>query len=166
MTIIIKAIQEVFSQRLYLAGWLLLSIAFFFVFFFIQVGTVPGNDFLFQLQIFSLREYLLLAILASFASLSCFMQWHSARKKKKTIAALGSGVMGGLCATVGSIFGSATCASCIAALFSFLGAGTLFVLLDWRNYIVAFSFLFLATSIYLSSRRIMGTCRSCSVSQH
>lgn len=162
--IFVKAIWEVLSRKGYLLGWLILAILFSFIFISIPVKAIPGNSFLFQLSLLSPKEYLLLASLAFFASLSLVMQfylWRRKRELKSTMSTLGSGGVGGFAATVASMFGTATCASCISALFGFLGIGTIFTLIDYRSYIVVFSFVFLSISIYFASRRIVGECPLC-----
>ncbi|MBI3335747.1 MAG: hypothetical protein HY001_04585 [Candidatus Portnoybacteria bacterium] len=158
---VIKVIREVFSQKIYILGWFALSVSFFFAFLLIQVKTIPGNDFLFQLQLLSLKDYSLFSLLSLLAGLSFLMQWYLLKQKRKAMGAIGSGIAGGFWATIGSIFGSATCASCIAALFGFLGVGTVFTLLDYRNYIVAASVAFLGISIYFASQKVIGACKSC-----
>lgn len=163
---ILFATRTVLNKRRYGVGWLILAGVFFFLFVSIPVRTIPGNSFLFQLELLSFKEYILLGSLSLLASLSLVMQWYIWRGKrelKSTVSALGSGGAGGLFATLASMFGTATCASCVAAFFGFLGIGTVFTLIDWRNYIVGFSFILLCLSIYFSSRRIIDECSSCEV---
>lgn len=161
---ILFATRTVLGKRTYGLGWLILAGVFFFLFVSIPVRTIPGNSFLFQLELLSVKELILLSSLAFLASLSFTMQWYLWRRKselKRKMGALGTGGAGGLGAIVASMFGTATCASCVAALFGFLGVGMVLTLIDWRNYIVAFSFILLFVSLYFSSRRIVNKCLSC-----
>ncbi len=160
----IEAIRIVVSQKKYVFGWLLGAIGFFFLFLSIPIRAIPGNSFWFQLSLLSFKEYILLGSLAFMSALSFIMQWFlwvRKRELRKAASALGSGGAGGLSAVLASMFGTATCASCISALFGFLGVGTVFTLIDWRNYIVAFSFLLLFVSLYFSSRGIVSKCVPC-----
>jgi len=164
----IQAIKVVLRDRKYLIGFILVSISTFWLFIYIPVKNIPGNDFAFQLSIMSKQDFLLLAILSLLTSLSVTMNVYPVRNKPSVKAGIslagqsGTGLLSGI---VGFLFGTATCASCVASIFGFLGVGAVFFLLDHRVLIVSLAILLLLISLYFTSRRVLGICDNCKVKQ-
>ena len=167
MSQILAATRHVLRLRSYCLGFLLGTPMVFFLLVTIPVVAIPFNTYLFQLKIFFFRDYLLLVILSILVSLFLTMQVRSialnriARQRTDVVA---HGFLGTAGAIIGSIFGTAACASCVAALLGFLGFGTVLFLLQFRWLITLFAVGLMFVSLYLSARRLNGLCEACKVS--
>lgn len=144
----------------FIALWVIL-----FVFMFsIPVINIPGNSILFQAQLFRGDEYAILILLSLFSAFSLVLQWVAFRISKKGAGQEaflgGTGVLSGV---ISSLFASASCATCIGALFSFLGFNTILFLAIHRWYILVFALLLLFLSIILATRKIVRGCEVCVV---
>jgi hypothetical protein len=159
-----SGIQIGLSTRKNLLSFIVLSILFFVAMFSIPVINIPGNSILFQAELYHLDEYLILIALSFMSGLSLWLQWVAFRTRKKGAAQEavlgGTGILSGV---VSSLFASASCATCIGALFSFLGFNTILFLAVHRWYILAFAFTLLVISIYLAARKIAKGCEVCLV---
>lgn len=156
---IVVASKQVLSSRNYLIGFISLILIIFGGFIFIPVLTIPANSFLLQLTIFTLRDYFLLAILSTLTSLLIVMQIFSYKQAKlysASITAIGSGS-----AVVAALFGTASCASCLAAVFGFLGLGTVFFLVEYQWLIVGIAIILMLISLYFTSLKLNGGCDTC-----
>ncbi len=132
--------------------------------FSIPVFNIPGNSILFQAELYRLDEYIILITLSFMSGLSLWLQWVAFRTAKKGAAQEavlgGTGILSGV---VSSLFASASCATCVGALFSFLGFNTILFLAVHRWYILSFAFALLLASIYLAARKITKGCEVCLV---
>lgn len=163
---IFGASKTVLSNKVYLFGFLALIPLIFFLFVLIPVKTIPGNDLMFQLSIFSTRDYILTTFLSILLSLFLAMQifiFRGSANVKSRVSTLGSGGTSGFVAVVGSVFATAACSSCLFALFGFLGFNTLIFLLERQWYIVGGAIVLLLISLYFTSRKIDGICEVCDV---
>lgn len=163
---IILAIKVVLRDKKYLAAFLFLSVAIFWLFIYIPVKNIPGNDFAFQLSIMTLQDKILLVILSLLVSLSIVMNVYAFKLKRSAkvgISMVGQGGGGLFSGAAASIFGTATCASCVASIFGFLGTGGVLFLLEYRTQIVLVSAVLLLISIYFTSAKVLGVCKSCGV---
>lgn len=163
---ILLAVKTVLSKKWYLLGFLALTPLIFYLFVLIPVKTIPGNDFIFQLSIFSTRDYILTTFLSILLSLFLVMQLfiiRNATSKKGVLTSIGSGGVGGYVATVGAIFGTAACSSCLFAILGFLGVSTVLTLLQYQWHIVSGAIFILLLSIYFLSKKVNGICDTCKV---
>jgi hypothetical protein len=163
---IISGIKTAFKNRLSVLSFAVLWILFFIAMFSIPVMGIPGNDISFQSAIFGVNEYLILIALSGLSALSLLLQWVawriSASVKPTTSGAI-LGSTGVATSVISSIFASASCATCIGALFGFLGFNTIIFLAEHRWYILAGAFILLALSIYFAARKIHRGCEVCLV---
>jgi hypothetical protein len=145
-------------------GFIILWVLFFIIMFSIPVLNIPGNSILFQAELFHYGDYLLLIALSSLSALSLLLQWVAFRSTRKGAAQGavlgGTGVLSGV---ISSLFASASCATCVGALFSFLGFNTVLFLAIHHWYIITIAFLLLFASIYLATRKIVMGCEVCLV---
>lgn len=163
---IVIASKEVLYKKLYFFGFLVLIPLVFSLFVIIPVKTIAGNSLEFQLSIFTQRNYVLLSILSLLTSLFLIMQifiFKNALDSKTKLSSLGKGSVGGYAAVVASVFGTASCGACLFALFGFLGANTLFFLIEHQWYVVSGAILILLISIYFLCKKVNGVCESCRI---
>ncbi len=163
---ILIANKTVFSKKIYLLGFLALIPLVFLFFVYIPVKTIPGNNLNFQLSIFTTRDYVLTIVFSILLSLFLVMQIfviRNALDRKSMLTSITTGGVGGYVAAVGAIFGTAACASCLFAILGFLGASTVFTLLQYQWYVVSGAILMLLVSIYFLSKKVNGICESCRI---
>jgi len=166
LTPTLQAVRVVLKERKYLIGFITLSVAIFWLFIYIPVKNIPGNDFAFQLSIMSIQDKILTIILSILVALSLVMNIYAFRLKRSAKVGLsmvsqgGGGLFSGV---VASIFGTATCAACVSSIFGFLGIGGVFFLLEYRTHIVLISIVLLLISIYFTSAKVLGICKSCGI---
>lgn len=162
----ILAIKVVLKDKKYLAAFLFLSLAIFWLFIYIPVRNIPGNDFAFQLSIMTFQDKILMGLLSILVALSILMNIYAFKLKRSTrigISAVGQGGGGLFSVVVASVFGTATCASCVAAIFGFLGTGGVLFLLAYRTQIVLVSIVLLLISLYFTSAKVLGICKNCGI---
>lgn len=163
---ILSANKIVLSKKQYLLGFLVFIPLVFLFFVYIPVKTIPGNSLDFQLSIFTTRDYVLTTIFSILLSLFLMMQIfviRNAMDRKNILTSVTTGGVGGYVATVGAIFGTAACSSCLFVILGFLGASTVFTLLSYQWYIVSGAILALLVSIYFLSKNVNGICESCRI---
>ncbi|MBI2120209.1 MAG: hypothetical protein HYT94_01135 [Parcubacteria group bacterium] len=165
---IFTAAKTTLSSRKMAALFIVLWAAFFAGMFAIPLASIPGNDILFQAELFRFKDYALLLLLSFFGALTLTVQTNIFVQKFGTVRQnLGSAAFSGIGLLSGissSIFASATCGMCLTALFGFLGFGAVMTLVQYRWYIMFAAFLFLFVSLYFASRRLNEGCRACTVS--
>ena len=127
---IIRASKQMLSKRNYLFTLIILSLVIFFIFILIPVFLIPANSLELQLTIFTIKDYVLLTILSILTSLLIVMQVFSYRQAE--VCSPGKAVFGGGSAIVAALFWTASCASCLVAVFGFLGIGTVFFLVEYQ----------------------------------
>lgn len=163
---IITACAIALKNPKYLLAFLLLIPPIGYLLFLIPVQAIPGNDIALQLKLFSLKDYLLLLIVAALESLLIvlfvfgFRQPHAHANK---LASFGHGNMGTLGGIASFLFGSKLCPMCIAALLGGLGPGAVAFTLEYRQWIFFVSIALLLFSIYCLSGKIVGNCELCRV---
>jgi hypothetical protein len=157
------AFGEVFSRRNYLLLGLAASAFFLFLFAAVEVYTIPGNTFDFWLENLSEVSALILLVLALGMGAGAALQTYAWRHGAHTYRSAGAGVVGAFSGILASIFSSAACASCVGALFSFLGAGGVITLINHRWEFSLLGLALVAGSIYLSSQKVANHCESCRV---
>ena len=137
-----------------------LSIIILSIFIFLPVYLIPANTLELQLNLFTKWNYLLMITLALLVSLVISMQLYNYRLRK-SIAIAGTVAVGGFSGVTATVFGTASCSSCIAAVFGFMGVGTTFFLIQYQWYIVSFSVIFLLLSLYFTSSSLEKNCLIC-----
>lgn len=161
---LVTGIQTGLSTQKDRGYFVVLWMLFFVMMFLIPVWNTPGNSLRFQAELFHFNEYLVLIVLSCLSALSLFLQWVAFRTSRSGVtreALLGGG--GVLSGILSSLFASASCITCVGALFSFLGFNTVLFLAIHRWYILAFAFMLLVVSIYLATRKIVRGCEVCLV---
>lgn len=159
-----KVILNAFKNRTNVVIFFLITIISFSVFLYLPIKTVPGNDLIFQLSILSFKDLVLFIILSLLVGLSFVLQialWKKKRGLKTTVKGVSSIGLSSFGGVIASVFGTATCASCLTALFGFLGIGTIFSLIEYRSYIMIGAIALITFSIYLTSRQLKKGCKSC-----
>lgn len=74
---IISATKQVLSKKNYFIAFISLILLIFAVFVSMPVFTIPANSLLFQLMIFTIKDYVLLAVLSTLTFLLILMQVFS-----------------------------------------------------------------------------------------
>ncbi len=155
--VLFKSVREVINKKNYFILFLMVTLGFITLFISISVFATPGNSVALQLKIFTPLNYLTIFIFSSLVGLMFSMQVYN-YKIKKSLKKVGEGIFGGLSGFAAGIFGTASCASCIAVIFGFLGTGTVFFLVEKQVYVMSVSLIFLLLSIYLTSLSINKNC--------
>lgn len=156
---ILTASKNVLSSRNYLIYFIVLAIAIFSLFVAIPTFLIPANSFSFQLKVFTARDYTLLSILSILTSLLIVMQVFTYKQAK--ICSAGNIATSGGSAIVAALVGTASCASCLAAAFGFLGLGTVFFLVKYQWLVVSVAIILMLISLYVTSLKLNGVCDSC-----
>lgn len=160
---IFQAVRHTLKRTRYQLLFAGIALAMFFLFILIPVWVVEGNSFAFQLSLFTFQDFILLVFLSLFNSLFLTMQVHLWKSAKTTVQGIGKGVSGSAGALLAGVAGTAFCASCLAPLFALLGIGFSGVIftLQYRFYFVAIIVILMFIAIYLTSKKVVGTCDNC-----
>ncbi|MEK7659246.1 MAG: hypothetical protein AAB338_01150 [Patescibacteria group bacterium] len=132
--------------------------------FYLPVRTVPGNTLAFQAVIFGFKDYLFLGIASFLSAFVITIQVKIFRQRRSTKAMAGNTALGSagfLSGIVSSVFGTATCSLCVAALFGFLGANSVIFLVNNKIYVVFGSLALLGLSTFLSLKKLNNSCDVC-----
>ena len=160
--LVILAVKNVFKEKSLLIFFGILNLAALWFFIYIPVRQITGNTFAFQTSIFTSKDWFLLISLSTLTSITLVMNIFAVGNDLKNMkygSTLGRGSVGILSGIAGSIFGpTATCAACVGTIFGFLGVGGIFLLLKYRQAIVAFSILIMLFTLYYTSKRVLGIC--------
>lgn len=159
------AARQALGHGPYLAMFLVAAGLFLAVFVTLPVATIPGNSFAFQLAIFRVRDYLLMAALAVLAGLNLTIRVYRAGRLRagKKLPALCQGTTTGALGVMGAMVGTASCASCLAALLGLVGLGTgsVFFMLQYRWYFLLGAVALMLWSLALTARKVTTVCRQC-----
>jgi len=142
------------------------TIAFFALFIIIPLITIPGNDLMFQLNIFRTRDYFIMAFLAILVSLNLIFQIYSFQQKqeqKNLAQSATAGATTGIMGIFAGVVSTAACASCLAALFGLIGLGTgsVFFVLKNQSYFLIGAIALMLVSLYFAARKVNKVCKSC-----
>lgn len=151
-----------FQERKILSLFFSLFLAILYVIIYIPVKNVPGNTFRFQISLFTFGDWILLLTLSFLTSLSLVMNIFVIRNNLKSFRGLttvGQGSFGIFSGLIGSLFGTASCASCVGSVLGFLGVGGILFLLKFRQIIVASSILIMIVTLYFTSKKVLGICK-------
>ena len=168
LQIIFLAIKKVLAKKHYKLWFAALTAIFIAAYIFVPVWLTPGNSLGFQLGLLSLRDYVLFIVLGACASLLVLMQvFLFLRKRSYRVSSAAQGGVGVFGAFFGGLLATAACSSCIAAILGFLGAGSIFFILENQPYVVAGAIALVIIGLYFSARKVMGICEDCKVpTQH
>ena len=158
------AAKTVLTAKNYLLIFFVLSPVIFFIFVLVPVVAIPGNDFAFQLSVFALKDYVLLSVLAPLISLVIAMHIFVFRRNKnirENIKSAGVGAAGSYSGIIATVFATASCSSCVAVLFGFLGTGAVFFAVENRWLFVSLAIGLMLVSLYFIARKINKVCVSC-----
>jgi len=144
----------------YLILFTTLFLAISALFILLPVFTIPENTLLFQLSIFTLRDVLTLLPISLLMGLMITLQVYRF-KLKKSLEEAGRGVVASSSGVLAGLLGSASCTSCLAAAFGFLGTGTILTLLEYRWYFIVGTIMLLLVSIYITVDNIENKCKKC-----
>lgn len=153
LTEIIGKLKAIFSIKKYAIIYVILHLVFFALFAIIPVFIVVGNTISFQLQIYTLTDYIMLIILSGLSALSFTLQIYGKYRGIKACNSAGvytqtagSGAAGALSALIGT----ASCASCIAPIAAVFGLGfsSIAFILRYQMYIVIVTIILLLLIIY------------------
>lgn len=154
----LQTIEKMLRERRYLFGVLIAAFGMFFLFTAIPVIFIPGNSFLFQINLFTMKEYLFLAGLAMVAGININLQIYAYRQVK--VKAVKNSATSTTPSFIAALFGTATCASCLTTILGFLGIGTVITLLKYRWLITGITLTIMLLSLYFTTQKIQG-CKSC-----
>ena len=154
--------KSLLSNKSYARLLFLVVITILAVYIMIPVLTIPSNTILFQLSIWEFKDYAVLIPLSFLVGLMITMQVYVFKQRKKSkVKETGKSVVGGYSGIVAGVFGTASCSSCVAAIFGFLGTGTVIGLIKYQWYVVIGSVALVLLSLYLSSLSIEKNCKEC-----
>lgn len=159
---IYSAIKIILTEIKYRFIFILLWFGLFSVMFYLPIASVPGNDTFFQAKLFTAWDYGVLTVFSGLSALVLAMQvkiFHTTRQ----LHHMGQASLGAVSGFIATLFATSTCTLCLGALVTFLGAGTVFTLVENRLWLVAGSLGLLFFSLYLSSKRLVDGCEDCQV---
>lgn len=157
------AVGSVFGGWRYRGLALALSVLLFAVYISVPVFAIPGNSYGFYLKITPSYEIAAIAILSLLMGIELAMQAYAWKHNIHRLQHAGAGLAGLLSGSATALFSTATCASCMSAVFSFIGFGGMTFLIQHRLEMMAVTLALLGVSFYLTSKRIAGNCASCSI---
>lgn len=164
---LITATKTVFAQgRSYQVWFIVLVIAVFAAYILLPVWFTAGNSIAFQLSILTIRDYVLFTFLSVAIALLIIMQaflFMQSKKSKEKVNAIGQGSIGVSSALFGGLLVTAACSSCIAVILGFLGAGSVFFVLENQLYVAIGAFTLVLVGLYFTIRQVNGYCENCEV---
>lgn len=156
------ALALTFFDKKYVFIAFVSTLAMAFMYIGIPIFITPGNSLELLADATPWWGFLVIAILATLMGMLVAMQYYVIKNTKSADKReVGSGIGAFVASIMSGIFATATCAACVSVLFSFLGTASIFFLMDHRWEIIAFGFIMVAISIYLTSRRINNHCEEC-----
>lgn len=163
ITTILKALRIIFARARYIVIAIAIAIIMFTLLILLPVGRFEFGAFYYQLiglNWTSRISFGLFSLLVGVLIAANSYVFHISRKN-----AVGTGVVSSIAGFFAGILGSATCAVCFAVLFGLLGipiAGLSFIL-AYRLHALAVSSVIALTSLYFSSKAIVGHESGCNV---
>jgi len=155
------ALKTVLTKKSYKLWFVIFTLIFVFSYIFLPVWLTPGNSLLFQLSIFKIKDYILFVVLSTVTALLLLMQIFLFQSKKQRVQTVGQGGVGIFSAIFAGLLATAACSSCIVAVLGFLGAGSVFFVLENQPYVVFVAIVLVIISLYFSSKRVLGYCKDC-----
>ena len=164
LTPIVTAGHAVLREKVYRVALVPLALVVFAVFVAIPTITIPANNLRLQFSLYSLQSYLTLSILSLLAALFVLMNvyaYSKAQAANERFGVVAKGGLGGALSAVAAIFGTASCPMCVAAVFSFLGFGTVGLLAQYQWWVFFAALGFMLLALYFTSRKVNGVCGRC-----
>ena len=160
-----EAIEKALSNKKYFLYFLFFSILMVFIYVFIPIFAVPGNSLQFFLAITPWWGFLIFFVLGLSVGLLITMQIYLFKSlKNKPIKETATGITATFSSVISGVFTSATCASCVSTLFSFILTPTAIITtLNYRWQISSLGFLLVLTSLFLTSRKIQNKSKICKI---
>lgn len=153
----IKEIKIVLKKRNYSLLFIGITILFFGLFILIPVFVITGNDIVFQLSIFTVKDYILMAFLSGIIGLTFSLQIYTYKQRicstsKSVVQGAATGISGVLAAIVGTAF----CTSCLIPLFAVIGIGTggVFFILENNTYFVVGAIVLMLVLLYFAAKKV------------
>ena len=154
-----KTISKEQKNRMLFLPVFVAVLAFFVA---LPVVAIPSNTVQLQFSLYTPLDYITLVTLSILGSLFVLMNVYVYKQtKEKRLSVVAQGGVGGAFGTLASVFGAASCPMCVAALFGFLGFGTVGVLIQYQLWIFLVALLFMLFSLYFISRQVNGSCEEC-----
>ncbi|MEW6722681.1 MAG: hypothetical protein AB1324_05455 [Candidatus Micrarchaeota archaeon] len=160
---IVKALSSVFSGPRYVLLAAALAVLSFSFYISVPVFVVPGNSYAFFFASTPLPELLVIGDVSALMGAVLAMQAYAWQNRIETVRNAGMGLAGFLSGAASSVFATATCASCVSAIFSFVGFGGAVFLVEHRGEMMALTAGIVLLSLYFTSKRIAGECGSCGI---
>lgn len=163
-TTIFFASKTVLARKGYQILFTALTMLTIVLFVLVPVWSVPGNDISFQLSLFTAQNWLLFAALSPLVALLLTVQVfafrcaQSATAKTRSLGGAASGIVGGYAGILGGVFATAACSWCVAAVFGFLGTGTVLFIAQNQLWAVLVAISILLFSLYFTSKKIVHAC--------
>lgn len=158
----IKEIKQVLKKKSYFRGFIFSSLVLFALFGFVPVLVTPDSTIALQLQIYSALHYVMLSILATLTALMFTMKVYIFKANKKaSVSAAGVTAVGSSAGLVGVVVGTASCPTCLFAVFGFLGFGAILTILKYQLYIFGGAILLMLISIHYTAKAVVGKCETC-----
>ena len=162
LSIIFLAAKQILAKKSYKLWFIIVFVLFAAAYIFVPVWLTPGNSLDFQLSLLAPRDYILFIALSAVSSLLVLMQvFLFVRSRKGRIGTAVQGGAGAFSAFFGGLLATAACSSCVAAILGFLGAGSIFFILEKQPYVVAGAIALVVVSLYFSARKVIGICDDC-----
>jgi hypothetical protein len=157
------ALSLVFRGRSYQRLAIVLSALLFAIYISVPVWTIPGNSYGTVLSVIPPAELAGTVLLSCVMGVVLSMQAYAWRNNAHSLPNAGAGLAGLVSGSISVLFSTASCASCMSAVFSFLGFSGIVFFIQHRGEMVLLTFAILGASFYLTSRRIAGRCASCGI---
>lgn len=165
VSIIFAASKTVLTQsRAYWLWFFVFIILALVLFVLVPVWSVPGNSVDFQLSLFTLGNWILFAVLALLIALLLTMQVLIFRRAKsnavraKGVGNAAGGAVGAYSGILGGVFATAACSWCVAAVFGFLGTGTVLFIAQNQFWAVLIAISIMLISLYFTSKKVVRAC--------
>lgn len=146
--------------------FVIITLCFFIILVAMPVFLIPGNDILFQIKIYAARDWILLAVLAPLSAILMYLQFVVFKKtnsRKDRTKSLGSVGAGGYSTVVAGLLATASCPSCVAGLFGFLGVGGVLFITQYRWLFALGAIFVVLIALYFAARRYNNSCQTCKI---
>jgi len=164
LTTFFSASKNVLGNKRYKLWFFGLTVILIAAYLLLPIWLTPGNTLSFQLSLLRPSDYILFFVLSAVTALLVLMQaFLFLRSKKGRTGAVGQGSVGVFSALFGGLLATAACSSCIAAILGFLGAGSIFFILENQPYFVYGAIALVLLGLYFSAWRVQGYCEDCEV---
>ena len=159
---IFLATKTVLKNQVYRILFLPIFAAVLVFFVAIPIIAIPSNTLQLQFSLYNPIDYITLVALAMFGSIFVLMNIYVYKQaKEKRLSVVAKGGIGGAFGTLASVFGAASCPMCVAALFGFLGFGTVGILVQYQLWVFLAALFFMLFSLHFISRKVSGVCEKC-----